>query len=181
MSMMRGFRMMAAVAAMTVPATAQPLQAQLSHCLAIPGVLQRLACYDGAARGAGIVASSPAIAAPAYTSAPAPAYRPVPPVAAYAPPPPASLGSERLPQAQAVVAARPAQSLSAEVTKLTFDGYGRFTMVLSNGEIWRQVAGDETFLHQPHVGTVRISRGLLGSYDLAVSGHNAVYKVTRLQ
>src|SRR5476651_2157447 len=89
---------LAAFAALaTFPAAAQPaLQVQLSHCLAIPGVLQRLACYDGVARGAGISATAPpriaSTAPPLPTSAP-PAYVPRPVHT-----PAANFGSERLAQ-----------------------------------------------------------------------------------
>ncbi|MDB5733847.1 MAG: hypothetical protein JWP16_2163 [Alphaproteobacteria bacterium] len=161
------------------PAWAQDgIRAQLGSCLAIPGVLQRLACYDSVAKGNGITsAARPPAAASVYSSVPsAPATRQPPPVVAYAP---AGLGSERLPQAQ-VAGTRTAQIL-AEVTKLTFDGRGRFTMTLDNGEVWRQVVGDQTLLREKHVSTVRISRGAIGSYDLTVSGRNAVYTVSRLQ
>ena len=61
---MRMIVMAAMLATVAAPVSAQPLQTQLSRCLAIPGVLQRLACYDGVARGAGIVAP-PVAAAPA--------------------------------------------------------------------------------------------------------------------
>lgn len=159
-----------------LPASAQTLQSQLSRCLAIPGVLQRLACYDGVAKGAGIapMAAPPAYSAPAPV--PAPAYRA--PVAAAAPPP--SFGSERLPQA-AAAAPRRADEIGATVTALTFDPTGRFTVTLDNGQVWRQISGDQNFLRETRIGTVRISRGALGSYDLTVTGRHASYRVTRLQ
>ena len=171
---MRMIVMTAVLATVALPVSAQPLQAQLSRCVAIPGVLQRLACYDSVARGAGVVAP-PVAAAPAYRAPPPPA-----PVASYVPPA-AGLGSERVQQAPQVAAARPPQALTAKVTKVTFDPHGRFTMTLEDGQVWRQVAGDETILRDPRVQSVRISRGALGSYDLTVIGRNASYKVTRLQ
>ena len=177
----------AALVLAALPASAQTLQSQLSRCLAIPGVLQRLACYDGVAKGAGIapmaapayVPPAPVYAAPAYT-APAPAYR-APVTAAAAPPPPvSSFGSERLPQT-AAAAPRRAEEVFATVTSLSFDPTGRFTVTLDNGQVWRQLAGDQTFLHETRIGAVRISRGALGSYDLTVTGRHASYRVTRLQ
>jgi hypothetical protein len=173
---------LAATVLLATPAAAQDgIRAQLGSCLAIPGVLQRLACYDSVAKGNGLTTAArpPAAAAPMYSVPPSPAYRQPPPVAAYAPRPP-GLGSERLPQAQAA-APRMAQDMTAMVTKLTFDGHGRFTVTLDNGEVWRQVPGDQSVLRERSVSTVRISRGAVGSYDLTVSGRNAVYTVTRLQ
>jgi len=166
-----------------VPASAQPLQQQLSRCLAIPGVLQRLNCYDSAAKGAGIppLASVAPVPVP-HTTAPAPAYRaPVPatPVPAYAPPAP-SLGSERLPSAIAA-ARRPENAVTAGVSAVTYDGTGRFTMTLDNGQVWRQLSGDQVMLRGTRFSTAHITRGALGSYDLTVDDRHASYRVTRLQ
>jgi len=168
-----------------VPASAQPLQQQLSRCLAIPGVLQRLNCYDSVAKGAGIppmasTAPVPHTAAPAYRAPSAPVYSA--PVPAYVPPaPPASgLGSERLPSTIAA-ARRPDNAITAGVSAVTYDGTGRFTMTLDNGQVWRQLNGDQTMLHGTRFSTAHITRGALGSYDLTVDGRHASYRVTRLQ
>ena len=84
---MRMIVMAAMLATVAAPVSAQPLQTQLSRCLAIPGVLQRLACYDGVARGAGIVAP-PVAAAPAYRTQPSMPLPSPAPLVSYAPPPP---------------------------------------------------------------------------------------------
>lgn len=163
------------------PASAQPLQQQLSRCLAIPGVLQRLNCYDSVAKGAGIPPMASAAPVP-HTATPAPAYRaPVPatPVPAYVAPAP-SLGSERLPSAIAA-ARRPENAVTAGVSAVTYDGTGRFTMTLDNGQVWRQLSGDQTMLHGTRFSTAHITKGALGSYDLTVDGRHASYRVTRLQ
>lgn len=167
-----------------VPASAQPLQQQLSRCLGIPGVLQRLNCYDSVAKGAGIPPMASAAPVP-HTAAPAPAYRapsaPVypAPVPAYVPPAP-SLGSERLPSAVAA-ARRPENAVTAGVIKVVYDGTGRFTITLDNGQVWRQLSGDQSMLHGTRFSTAHITRGALGSYDLTVDSRNASYRVTRLQ
>jgi hypothetical protein len=154
------------------------LSGQLTACVAIPGVLQRLACYDRVAHSV-----SPAIAP---RSVPAVAQKPVAravPPAAYAPPPvamaaPTGLGSERLPQ---TAAAQRNQELTATVTSVSYNPRGRFTVTLDNGEVWRQLEGDTSMLQGVRNATVRISRGSLGSYDLNVIGRNASYRVLRLQ
>jgi hypothetical protein len=166
-----------------VPASAQPLQQQLSRCLAIPGVLQRLNCYDSVAKGAGIppMASAAPVPVP-HTAAPAPAYR-APPAPVYAAPVPApvpSLGSERLPSTVAA-ARRPENAVTAGVSAVTYDGNGRFTMTLDNGQVWRQLSGDQVMLHGTRFSSAHITRGALGSYDLTVDGRHASYRVTRLQ
>ena len=142
------------------------LSAQLGACLQITGTLQRLACYDRVAH-----AASPA-PRPATSFAPAPVAAPS--VAA------SGLGSERLPRV-ASAAPKPPQQMIAGVSGVSYDGRGRFTITLDNGQVWRQLEGDTALLKGTRFPAVRISRGALGSYDLNVVGRNASYRVSRLQ
>jgi len=165
------------ILAATTPAVAQDtLPSQLTACVQITGVLQRLACYDRVAHSLGPVPVPRSV----------PAQRPVPPPVAYAPPvvaatpPTTGLGSERLPRT-ASAAPRRAQELTAGIAGITYDARGRFTITLDNGEVWRQLEGDTAVLQGARNSTVRISRGALGSYDLNVVGRNASYRVLRLQ
>jgi hypothetical protein len=176
----------AALIGMTAAGSAQPLQAQMGKCLAIPGMLQRLACYDAVAK------AMPGGSAPRMASAPATAPAPVPApiyVPQYAPaaprpvyvPPASSFGGENLPRTASAAPAR-VEALSANVTAITFNGTGRFTVTLDNGQVWRQMAGDESImLRGTKIGPVRLTRGALGSYDLQVPGQNTTYRVSRLQ
>jgi len=164
--------------AAALPVQAQTLQSQLAGCLAIPGVLQRLACYDGVAKGAGI--------APASRGATTPATRPAP--STYAPlaaapivtarPAATGMGSERIPS---TVRAASNDAVTATITSLKFGPTGRFTVTFDNGEVWRQVPGDESLLHPGRYSVATITRGALGSYDMAIAGLNSRFKVTRLQ
>jgi hypothetical protein len=150
------------------------LPSQLSACVQISGMLQRLACYDRVAH----TVSPPPRGAPVQRPAPNAA-----PLVAVAPPAagaPSGLGSERLPRTATVAPRRP-QELLAGVAGITYDARGRFTITLENGQVWRQLEGDTAVLSGSRVGTVRISRGALGSYDLNVVGRNASYRVSRLQ
>ena len=169
------------VLAAATPAMAQnTLSSQLTACVQITGVLQRLACYDRVAHSLG----------PVPIPRSAPAQRPVAPPVAYAPPiaaaappvaaPPIGLGSERLPRT-ASAAPRRAQELTAGIAGITYDARGRFTVTLDNGQVWRQLEGDTAVLQGARNSTVRISRGALDSYDLNVVGRNASYRVLRLQ
>lgn len=174
--MKTAFLIFAGFVALATAAEAQTLDQQMARCMAMTGTLQRLACYDAAAHGAGVSpAPRPTSAASAY--APPPAG--VPPAQTFASAPPASgLGSERLP---ATVARQNSQSLVAAVSEIRFDGYGRFTVTLANGQVWRQLPGDETFLRNPKITQVKITRGAIGSYDLAVPGLHSSYRVTRIK
>lgn len=180
---MRMIMIVAAFAAVAAPVSAQPLQAQLSRCLAIPGVLQRLACYDSVAKGAGIVAP-PVAAAPAYRPLPtAPLTSPAP-VASYVPPPRASgndLGAERLPQTSAYARPVPGKVV-AEVTKFTLNPHGKFTVELANGQVWKQIESDDGFARaRKGMRTATVERALIGSFALQFNDSNQMYKVTRLQ
>src|SRR5882757_11005540 len=95
---------LAAFAALaTFPASAQPaLQIQLSHCLAIPGVLQRLACYDGVARSTGVSVAAQPRTVPALPVPAPPTYS-----AQSIPTPAPGFGGERLPQVEASRRAAP--------------------------------------------------------------------------
>lgn len=156
-------------------ATAQDsLPAQLLNCLQIPGVLQRLACYDRVAHS---VSPAPRTAEKPVARAAPPASYAVPPAAYTAPP--TGLGSERLPRTAS--APKRAQEMTAGVASVSYDARGRFTITLDNGQVWRQLEGDTGVLQGSRISAVRISRGALGSYDLNVIGRNATYRVLRLQ
>jgi hypothetical protein len=173
------------------PASAESLQSQLARCVRLTGLLQRLACYDGVVKDAGITAPVPARASSAnpYSSgqaAPVPAPVMVaPPLASAAPatsPPPAvsSFGSESLPRAR-MPPSGSARAITAGVVNLVFDGTGHFTVTLDNSQVWRQVAGDVSILRQTQISSVHIVRSVFGSYDLSLPGLHASYRVVRIQ
>lgn len=169
-----------------LPAQAQTLQSQLAGCLAIPGVLQRLACYDGVAKSAGIAPAARGAMAPARApqGAMAPAARPAyaaplaaAPVAVAAAP---SFGSEKL-ASPPVDPTKPNQ-LNAAISKITLNPFGKFTLVLANGQIWKQLDSDtDTVKGRKSMREAHISRALMGSYDLRFDDSSHVYKVTRIQ
>jgi hypothetical protein len=112
----------------------------------------------------------------------------------------AALGLSPAPQAKsplpAGAAAKPAASqetpretasvgvpFSSRMTAYNFDRYGMFTIVLANGQTWRQLSGDTSTAHwtKPASGyTVQISRGALRSFNLKVKGISTEYKVERI-
>jgi hypothetical protein len=170
---------LAAFAALaTLPASAQPLQVQLSHCLAIPGVLQRLACYDGVARGAGVSTTAPprtASTAPPLPASAPPIYVPRP-----VPAPAASFGSERLAQSPATRAA----SLDRIESVVGFDvnARGKFIVTLANGQVWRQIDGDDAVTRpRKSARSVIIERAVFSSYALTFNDSSQRFKVARVQ
>lgn len=135
-----------------------------AQCGAITDSQARLACYDSArdqAKGTHW---------PEFNSPPANAVRAAPP------PPPAARRASSAPS--------PADSkLVARVAQYSFSPHGQFTIVLGNGEIWRQLDSDDGIARFKHSGgnVVQISRGFWGSYDLKLNAENIVFKVTRLK
>jgi hypothetical protein len=166
----------------TLPASAQPaLQVQLSHCLAIPGVLQRLACYDGVAHGAGISAAAPPHIASAAPALPAPAPPAYVPQLATVPAPASSFGSERLAQSEA--SRRPVQDrVVSEVVRFDTNARGKFILTLANGQVWKQLDGDDSIARpRKSARSVAIEHALFGSYALTFNDSSQRYKVARVQ
>jgi hypothetical protein len=151
-----------------VNAQAQSLSAGLANCLRIPGVLERLACYDKLAKGV------------AVSTAPSAAY--VPPSVASAAPirAPEQFGAETLPRSAPAATTR-TDHVSSQITDFKLSPSGRFIVVLANGQTWRQMEGDHTNarFHPGQTSSVTISRGAFGSYDLAFNDRSVVYKVIR--
>ena len=90
-----------------------------------------------------------------------------------APPPNAASGGSAIARGK-LVAAVASYSLSPS---------GRFTIVLDNGQIWKQVDSDDGVaqFRQQGRNMVAISKGFLWSYDLKLNAMSAVFKVTRVK
>lgn len=144
------------------------LRSELAHCLSFGGAVERLSCYDRLARQAGG-------AAPQERQPPAP----IPQSRGELPAGSQSFGKEELRTAPVPGEDR----LTAEISDFRKDQAGRFTVALSNGQVWQQVAGDTTAAqYRPgKTHSVTISRGSLGSYDLKFNDRNATFKVRRFR
>jgi hypothetical protein len=97
---------------------------------------------------------------------------------------PAEFGAESVPAAAPAPGAPVPErldSITANVTSVAFNGNGRFTVSLDNGQVWRQVQGDTVTAKFGLSGhdRVTISRGFMGSYNLVIAGRNAMFKVRR--
>lgn len=74
----------------------------------------------------------------------------------------------------------PARESASRMTSYSFDRYGIFTVTLENGEVWRQISGDSSFARWKEPAqryAVRITKGLLGSYNLKVRNSPGLFKV----
>ncbi|MBI3675340.1 MAG: hypothetical protein HY243_01825 [Proteobacteria bacterium] len=75
-------------------------------------------------------------------------------------------------------------SISAGVTEYAFTPFGKFVVILDDGQVWKQIEGDSDlarFKKTPTDNKVTISRGFMGSYSLTINGSAKVYKVTRVK
>jgi hypothetical protein len=74
--------------------------------------------------------------------------------------------------------------ITATVLELARTARGRSIFVLDNGQVWRQLDGDDTDVLDPRPGKamkVAIATGLLGGYNLTIEGRNALIRVRRLK
>ena len=74
--------------------------------------------------------------------------------------------------------------ITATVLELARTARGRSIFVLDNGQVWRQIDGDDTYVQDPRPGKamkVAIKRGLLGlGYNLTIEGRNVLVRVGRV-
>ena len=100
---------------------------------------------------------------------------------------PQQFGSENLPPPPAAPGApppvEPLDSISATVSDFAYNPYGRFVVFLDNGQIWQQLQGDTSEAHfsKNQKDQVTISRGFIGSYNLAIGDHAGIFKVKRIK
>jgi hypothetical protein len=77
-----------------------------------------------------------------------------------------------------------ASRVRAHMASYSFDDRHLFTVILENGQVWRQLEGDTTFARwaaAPNRYLVTISKGMLGSFNLTVTGEPGLFKVRRLK
>ena len=76
--------------------------------------------------------------------------------------------------------------ITATVIELARTARGRSIFILDNGQVWRQIDGDDTNVQDPQPGKtmkVAIEMGvwLLGNYNLTIEGRNALIRVRRVK
>jgi hypothetical protein len=141
---------------------AAPADAQqsLEDCAKVPTPAVRLACYDQLA-----------LPSQVPTSPPSPAQSSV-----------QTFGAETLPSTSPSASSRINRIVSS-IQAYTFSPTGHFTVTLANGQVWRQMEGDNGIMRFRRGRTLlaTISRGAFGSFDLKFSDHSVIYKVTRVR
>jgi hypothetical protein len=145
--------------------------AEIAKCAGIADSAARLKCFDAAApRANGAPAAQPASEAPdrdGFGFSPPQAVTRVEDFGK--PPPPPEI-----------------TQITATVIELARTARGRSIFVLDNGQVWRQLDGDDTDVQDPQPGKtmkVAIETGLslVGNYNLTIEGRNASIRVRRVK
>lgn len=188
------------VPAAAAASPADDLIGGMAKCAAIADNAARLGCYD--ALNPQLKAAEAAPPAPPVVAAPPPAAAPderawYDPSRYFGVNPtqqrtPAQFGSESLtappppPGAPATPENTPPpalDSITSGVSEYSFTPYGKFIVILADGQIWQQLQSDSGTAHFAKSGpnSVTISRGTLGSYVLAIGDSMITFKVKRLK
>jgi hypothetical protein len=172
---------------------ADPL-AGLLACRAMTDAAARLACFDRETAALASAPAAPVAVAPATTAPVAAAPVAASPITSPAAPSPAlptappltpeqkfGLSSSSIAAKEAAGTQAPKETkLQARITGLTLAGDGRTLFTLDNSQVWRQLEADGTDVMARLGDPVTISRGLLGSYWLALKTGRGC-KVSRLR
>ena len=142
--------------------------AEIAKCAGMADSAARLRCFDAAAQRANGAAAQPAREAPdrdGFGFSPPQAVTGVEDFGK--PPPPPEI-----------------TQIMATVIELARTARGRSIFVLANGQVWRQLDGDDTDVQDPQPGKtmkVAIETGLLENYNLTIEGRNASIRVRRVK
>jgi hypothetical protein len=159
-------------------ARADPLRDALTDvakCTEIAAAGERLQCFDAAAaRGKSALAAPPQAAREERSLLDWFGFaRPAKPVRK----------PEEFGKTQAEDPGKELNEITAGVRELAKTSGGKAIFFLDNGQTWRQIDADSTFVVDPPAGTklnVTIERGWLNSYNLIIDGRNGLIKVNRL-
>ena len=143
--------------------------AEIAKCTGIADSAARLKCFDAAAPRASGAAAQQAREAPGRVdgfglSAPEPVTR-VEDFGKPASPPEIT-------------------QITATVLELARTARGRSIFILDNGQVWRQLDGDDTDVGEPRPGKtmkVAIAAGFLGNFNLTIEGRNGSIRVRRVK
>jgi len=189
---MRFFLLLAGATFLAAPVQAESTQdvlAQIAKCSDIAAATERLDCYDSAARTAKTALAEPS-----------PGQSPDQQVVAttakeedeeggvlswFGLSRPATKAEEfGKPPAPPQAGPKEITEISAGVIEMAKNAYGRALFVLDNGQVWKQIDGDQSNVDEPKSGQpmkVTIEKALFGSYALKVEGRRGIVKVRRVK
>lgn len=180
--------------------SAEEVPTSLGDCKEINDAEARLACYDSIANAPAPqipeLAPAPAPSAPessapatpiTSTVAPSPSTTSALPPAVEQPPeapanPEATFGSENLKKNRKEK--EKVDRITSPIVDIKANPYGKLTITLANGQVWKQLKGDGKTVRIPRKErdyTATVRRGAIGSYFLRIEELNKAVKVRRVK
>jgi hypothetical protein len=169
---------------LAIPAQADPARdalAEVAKCADIAAATERLACYDKASANAKTALAAPPAQQQAATEEEEGGVL-------------AWFGlSERKPVKKPEDFGRPPEyqegpkeitEISATVAEFAKNAHGKSLFILDNGQIWKQVDGDDVDVRAPRKDEamkVKIEKAFMGSFSLTVEGQRGLVKVRRIK
>src|SRR6266850_1506912 len=76
--------------------------------------------------------------------------------------------------------------ITATVVELARTLRGRSIFILDNGQVWRQIDGDDANVQDPQPGktmkvAIEMGVSMLGNYNLTIEGRNGLIRVRRVK
>ncbi len=162
-------------AAMFGSAHAQSVAQTLNDCTQIAEDSARLACFDGVMQQR----------SPAQIATPLPADLPAVPNTPPSIPATPPLVTDTKPGDSFGLPARPEnepEQLEMDVAEIAIRANGKIKVTLTNGQVWRQLGGDSTYVRlksKPTTYSVVIKKAAMGSYRMKISPLNKTIRVRR--
>jgi hypothetical protein len=182
---MRAVLFVSAAVLLAVPAQADPARdalAEVAKCADIAAAQERLACYDKASATAKTaLAATPVQQAAVETEEEEGGVlrwfglaerKPVTKAEDFGKPPVIMEGP------------REVTEISSTVVEFAKNIHGRSLFILENGQVWKQVDGDDFDVRAPRkdeVMKVSIEKAIMGSYSLTIDGQTGLVKVRRVK
>jgi len=145
--------------------------AEIAKCAGIADSAARLKCFDAAApRANSAPAAQPAREAPGKDGFGFSPPQAVTRVEDFGKPPPPPEITE----------------ITATVVELARTLRGRSIFILDNGQVWRQIDGDDANVQDPQPGktmkvAIEMGVSMLGNYNLTIEGRNGLIRVRRVK
>lgn len=182
---MRAVLVLSAAVLLAIPVQADPARdalAEVAKCADIAVAAERLACFDKASATAKTaLATAPVQQAAVETEEEEGGVlrwfglaerKPVTKAEDFGKPPVIMEGPKEVTE------------ISATVVEFAKNAYGRSLFILDNGQVWKQVDGDDFEIRAPRkdeVLKVTIEKALMGSFSLTIDGRNGLVKVRRVK
>lgn len=97
---------------------------------------------------------------------------------------PDEFGAERLPEQRKKRDERRLKSIESKITEIRINQFGKVTLTLENGQVWRQLSSDNKSVHfskKDRLYTAKVKRSMMGNYMLTVNELKRTIRVKRIE